>query len=437
MNGLRDDQKSVAAGEPATVGVQVFRVSELLERIRAMVEDEIGYAWVEGEVADLRQPSSGHIYFALKDERSRLNAAYFRGRQKADLRLANGDLVRVFGLISVYEGRSEVQVIVEQVLPQGRGVLLERFEQLKRKLEAEGLFDAARKKPLPLLPRRIGIVTSPTGAAIRDIFNVLHRRFAGLGVLLAPARVQGEGAAEEIAEGIRLLNEYGKVDVIIVTRGGGSLDDLWCFNEEVVARAIAASDIPVISAVGHEIDYTIADFVADLRAPTPSAAAELVVDRKTDLEERIRLLSHRMIRALDLQRERLRARYHRVAHSYVFQQPAALVRRYSERLSRYQQVMALKLEGQLAGLRRRVDDAEMRLCHTAQVQVRARREALERLRANLAAVDPQAVLSRGYSVTLDHLGHTVTDASRVSPGDELTTILFRGKVRSRVQQTEQ
>jgi len=428
-------QVSGESGGAADSGAKVYRVTELLERIRAMVEEEIGYAWVEGEVADFRRPSSGHIYFALKDDRSRLNAAFFRSRQPERVTFGNGDLVRVFGLISVYEGRSEVQVVVEQVLPQGQGALLQRFEELKRKLAEEGLFAPERKKPIPVLPRRIGIVTSPTGAAIRDVFNVLGRRFAGLGVVIAPVRVQGEGAAEEIAEGIRMLNRYGQVDVIIVTRGGGSLDDLWCFNEETVARAIAESAIPVISAVGHEIDYTIADFVADKRAPTPSAAAELVVGRKVDFEEKIRGLAVRMRRALELQAARLRARYERAARSYVFREPGFLVKRWRETMARRREVMRLRMEGALADLRRRVDDAETALRRAEGVFRERLSERLKRLEERLAALDPRAVLARGYSMTLAADGRVLTAAEQVGTGDEVTTILFRGRIRSVVRET--
>ena len=425
----------VDAGGAAGTGVRVYRVSELLAEVKHLVQEQIGYAWVEGEVSDFRRPTSGHIYFALKDERARLHAAYFRGRQQEGVTFRDGDLVRVFGLVSVYEGRSEVQIVVEQVMPQGRGALLEKFEQLKRRLEAEGLFDPRRKKPIPLLPRRIGIVTSPTGAALRDIFNVLGRRFSGLGVVIAPARVQGEGAAEEIAEGVRQLNAYGAVDVIIVTRGGGGLDDLWCFNEESVARAIAASRIPVISAVGHEIDYTIADFAADLRAPTPSAAAELVVGRKAEFHDRIKGLAARLDRSLRLKVAEMRARFNRVARSYVFREPGHLVGRYRQRVSHCREICLLRLKGGLADRRRRVDDLESELLHAVELRSRAMRETMERLRSRLAAVNPSAVLARGYSLTLDGSGRALLSAEQVRAGEEIVTVLYRGRLKSVVRET--
>ncbi|HIE10231.1 MAG TPA: exodeoxyribonuclease VII large subunit, partial [Kiritimatiellae bacterium] len=314
-----------------------------------------------------------------------------------------------------------------------RGVLLERFERLKRRLEAEGLFDARRKKPIPLLPRRIGIVTSPTGAALRDIFNVLGRRFSGLGVVISPARVQGEGAAEEIAEGVRRLNAYGEVDVIIVTRGGGSLDDLWCFNEEPVARAIAASRIPVISAVGHQIDYTIADFAADLRAPTPSAAAELVVGRKAEFRDRIKGLAARMDRSLRLKAAEMRARFNRVASSYVFREPGHLVGRCRESVSHCRELCLLRLKGDLDDRRRRVDDLESALLHMLELRSRAIRQRVDGLGSRLASLNPSAVLARGYSMTLDRSGRALLSAAGVRPGEEIVTVLYRGRLKSVVR----
>jgi exodeoxyribonuclease VII large subunit len=267
---------------------RVWKVSELTRRIKGALEDEFGAVWVEGEISNLRRPASGHAYFTLKDATSQLRAVMFRGALAGvAMPLRDGQLVRGFGQITVYEAGGDVQILLKRIEPAGEGELMLRLEALKKKLAAEGLFDEARKRPLPALPQHVGVVTSPTGAAIRDILQVLDRRFANLHVVLAPARVQGAGAAEEIAAAIDLLNARGGLDVLIVGRGGGSLEDLWCFNEEVVVRAIVRSAIPVISAVGHEIDWTLSDFAADVRAPTPSAAAEMVVKGKDELERRV------------------------------------------------------------------------------------------------------------------------------------------------------
>ena len=279
-------------------GRQIYSVSELTSEIKALLEDQIGEIWVKGEISNLRIPSSGHAYFTLKDENAQLAGVLFRGRmQKLRFEPDDGMEVIVHGKLSLYEPRGNYQIIVDFMEPAGLGALQAAFEKLKEKLEKEGLFKPERKRKLPFLPNRIGVVTSPTGAAIRDILKVLGRRNPNLSILLAPAKVQGEGSAQEIAAQIANLNQYNeqlpepkKLDLIIVGRGGGSLEDLWAFNEEVVARAIFQSQLPIVSAVGHEIDFTISDFVADVRAPTPSAAAEVVVPVLSDLQEMIETL---------------------------------------------------------------------------------------------------------------------------------------------------
>ncbi len=267
---------------------QIWKVSELTERIRDLLEGHFGDVWVEGEVSNCRAAQSGHLYFTLKDAQAQIRCVCFRDQVRSlKFRPEDGLHVTVRGSLGVYELRGEYQIYVSYIEPVGLGALQLAFEQLKKKLEAEGLFDEARKKPLPVLPRCIGVVTSPTGAAIRDILRVLKRRFANVHVQIYPVKVQGDGAAAEIAAGVRYFNRAKFADVLIVARGGGSLEDLWAFNEEAVARAIAESKIPVISGVGHETDFTIADFVADLRAPTPSAAAEIVVRSRVEFERNI------------------------------------------------------------------------------------------------------------------------------------------------------
>ncbi len=265
----------------------IFTVSELTFSVRDLLENRFPDVWVTGEVSNFRNPEHKHYYFSLKDDQSQMRAVVFNGKQRIPFNLEDGLELICHGKISVYSARGEYQIIIDHMEPKGKGALQLAFEQLKKKLEAEGLFAKERKRALPFLPRKIGVVTSPTGAAIRDIINVLTRRFPTIEILLNPVRVQGDGAAAEIAEAIAEMNLRGDIDLLIVGRGGGSLEDLWAFNEEAVARAIFASEIPVISAVGHEIDFTIADFVADVRAPTPSAAAEIAVPRKEDLENEI------------------------------------------------------------------------------------------------------------------------------------------------------
>src|ERR1700756_3445867 len=291
---------------------RVLSVSALSQQLAQAMEERFPAVWVEGEISNFRVYGSGHAYFTLKDENAQVRAVLFRNRMRR-IRFEPGDAQHVlaFGSLEVYATRGEYQLVVELLEPRGLGALQLAFEQLKTRLAAEGLFDARRKRPLPRFPRKIGIVTSPSGAAIRDMLRVIGRRFGDLHIVLAPARVQGDGAAAEVAQGIRELNALGGVDVIIVGRGGGSLEDLWAFNDEMLARTIAASNIPVISAVGHEVDFTIADFVADVRAATPSQAAELVVREKRAVAESVGDLRRRLVRAmsrrLQVQRARLDA----------------------------------------------------------------------------------------------------------------------------------
>jgi exodeoxyribonuclease VII large subunit len=421
-------------GEP---GVRVFKVSELTRLIRATLEQAFGEVWIEGELSNVRRPASGHCYFTVKDASAQISAVLFRGNQRGlAFRPADGLQVRVFGELTVYDRGGNYQVIVRRMEQWGKGALQAQFEKLKESLRAEGLFDASRKRPLPLLPRRVGVVTSPTGAAIRDILNVIGRRFPNLHVLVAPARVQGDGAAAEIAAAVDLLNARSDVEVMIVGRGGGSLEDLWCFNEEPVARAIARSRIPVVSAVGHEIDFTISDFVADVRAPTPSAAAELVVDRKDAFEERLARLDRDMQRLLRQASADARARVRAVRASYVFREPGNLARQYRERLVALRLRAAHGLEAALRAGRQRVDEAQLRLGHGMQARRDGAAQALRRLQTHLEALSPLAVLARGYSVTRDAQGRVIRRASEASEGDVLETILVEGRLRSVVDGAE-
>lgn len=437
---------------------KVFRVAEITRLIKALLEDELGAVWIEGEISNFRQPASGHCYFTLKDESAQIRAVLFRGNQ-ARLRFAlkDGLQVRVFGEVSVYERSGEYQIIIRQVEEAGQGSLQARFEALKEKLLKEGLFEESRKKRLPLLPQHVGIVTSSTGAAIRDILQILNRRFPNLHVVLVPVRVQGEGAAAEIAAAIDLLNARGGFDVMIVGRGGGSLEDLWAFNEEVVARAIARSAIPVISAVGHEIDFTISDFVADLRAPTPSAAAELLVNNKEAFEGRLADMAKALRRTIQECAATARQRLLRLAGHYVFREPRNVVRQHLQQLDGLSLRMTHELESAVGVRRQRLETCSARLSHRMQGGVQGGRQALEefvstmlhrlelgtrsarleikRLDTQLKALSPLAVLQRGYSVTRDEQGRIVRRAADVKAGQRVMTRVARGHIESEVKTT--
>jgi exodeoxyribonuclease VII large subunit len=440
---------------------RTLTVTQLSERIAGLLETELADFWVEGEVSNLSAPASGHLYFSLKDQNAQIRAVIW----KSDLRYVkfrpkDGMKVVARGQLSVYAKKGEYQIQVQLLEPLGKGSLQAAFEELKQKLEEEGLFDAARKRPLPLLPRRIGIVTSPTGAAIQDMLRVLGLRYANLEVLLYPARVQGEGAAFEIAQGIRALQRVPGLDVLIVARGGGSLEDLWPFNEEAVARALAASKLPTISAVGHETDFTIADFVADLRAATPSAAAERVVLAKQELVARIRALEQRRDAGLRLRFQHLRARCLAVTSHRVFaaergrlraqaqgvdglaqrseraalrqleRAKAGLLRR-SERLERF------RFERQVAQRRERLQRARERLLARFRSQQDGRRGAWSRLSAMLDSLSPLAVLARGYSLVWDEAqGRLLRRADEVEPGATLRVRLREGGLRATVTSKE-
>jgi exodeoxyribonuclease VII large subunit len=436
----------------------ILTVSQLSERIKIVLEDTFFDIWVEGEISNLRTPASGHAYLTLKDERSQIRAVLFK-MQRRYLRFdpKDGMLVIARGRLSLYEPRGEYQLAIDYMEPKGIGALQIAFEQLKARLAQAGLFDTTRKRPLPMLPRCLGIVTSPTGAVIRDMLQILRRRFANLHVCVYPVRVQGNGAAEEIAQGIEALNRYAGIDVIIVARGGGSLEDLWAFNEETVARAIYASKVPVISAVGHEIDYTIADFVADVRAPTPSAAAELVIRQKSELHAELKVVVQRLERAIQHRLDTLRARLEACRQRRVLRDPWAPLRTTEQRLDELNARLARAIRARLRLsqealargetaiahlcplmlvdlLRERLAALEQRLIAAQRRRVRHEREAFERLSATLQALSPLAVLSRGYSIcrhTVD--GRVIYEARTVTPGMPVEVTLWQGALQCRVE----
>jgi exodeoxyribonuclease VII large subunit len=372
----------------------VWRVSELTLRIHDLLEGEFPDVWVEGEVSNYHAAQSGHLYFTLKDAKAQIRCVCFRDQVRGlKFRPEDGLHITVRGAVSVYEPRGEYQIYVSHIEPVGLGALQLAFEQLKKRLEAEGLFDAVRKKPLPALPRRIGIVTSPTGAAIRDILRVLRRRFPNLHVMLYPVKVQGEGAAAEVAEAIRHFNRAKSVDVMIVARGGGSLEDLWAFNEEIVARAIAASQIPIITGVGHETDTTIADFVADVRAPTPSAAAEIVVRTRQEFEKHIAEMYRQMAQRMRYLFLEWRHELRDLAAHRAFRRSEDLVRRSRQRLDEFNAALATGLRGRLELARQRAGVAAARVgSFDLRGRVAGMRLRVERRRSEL-----RAALERGVA----------------------------------------
>ncbi|RMG63853.1 MAG: exodeoxyribonuclease VII large subunit [Calditrichaeota bacterium] len=394
-----------------TAQVKIYRVSELTREIKQVLEMSFPRLWVEGEISNFKRHSSGHLYFTLKDEGSQINCAMWRFRANGLLfEPQDGMQVLVEGEVQVYEKGGYYQLIVHQIQPAGIGALQMRFEQLKQKLRAEGLFEEAHKKPLPAFPERVGVVTSPTGAAIRDIISVVRRRFPAVEIILYPVRVQGEGAAEEIARAIREFNDYGQVDVLIVGRGGGSLEDLWAFNEEVVARAIFESRIPVISAVGHEVDFSIADFVADRRAPTPSAAAEMAVKDRVELLGVLRYYQEKLASLLLNRVQQSRERIQAIQNSYAFRKPGDLI---------YQKML-------------QVDELERALQRSLQHFLALRRQRLDSLRLQLDALNPTAILQRGYSITFKD-GQIVRDIDQLQVLDIVQVRLARGQFLSQVQ----
>jgi len=394
---------------------KIFTVAELTRSIRGTLETKFGAVWVQGEISNYKLHPSGHQYFTLKDQRAQIACVIFRNAMPPFRQpLVDGAQVQVYGNVSVFEARGQYQLSVQILQPRGLGVLQAKFEALKRKLEAEGLFAAERKRALPKFPRRIGIVTSPSGAAIRDILNVLKRRAPWLQILINPVRVQGSGAAAEIAVAIRELatpNEnWAMVDLIVVTRGGGSIEDLWEFNEEIVARTITDVAIPIVSAIGHEIDFTIADFVADLRAPTPSAAAELIVPDIVDLRRRIEELSaclHKCLRNF-VQHQKTRLR---------FLSQQTLVRNLVARMREAQQRFDLMRELLARLTKQKIDNA---------------RERYQRADAILRVLGPDATLRRGYSITTDESGKLIRSIATVRPKMKIRTRVSDGEFGSDV-----
>jgi len=438
----------------------VLSVSQLNRDVREMLDNGLPLLWVEGELSNLARPASGHLYFTLKDSKAQIRCALFKARGRLlPFRPENGAQVLIRGRVSLYEPRGDYQLIAESMEMAGDGELRRQFEALKARLEQEGLFDPARKRPLPTLPRRIGVITSPSGAAIRDVLQIMERRFAGTRVLIYPVPVQGKDAAREIARMIALADERGEVDALLLTRGGGSLEDLQAFNEEAVARAIAGCSLPVVSAVGHEIDYTIADFAADHRAPTPSAAAEMLTPDGSEWLQRFQRMGLRLSWLADDSLRRRALQLQQMQARLVQQHPGRRLRQHVQRLDELDMRLAnawrssrRRAVDRLEQLRRRLQAKDPRqgirqhqlLCQslmqrlqTAQRrQLEHQRQTLAALARNLEAVSPLATVARGYAILQTPEGAVVKQADSLSVGDQVLARLARGRLKCRVEEVD-
>ncbi|GBE26387.1 MAG TPA: exodeoxyribonuclease VII large subunit [Bacteroidetes bacterium] len=392
---------------------KIYTISEITRKIKRLLENAIPSIWLEGEISNFKRHSSGHIYFVLKDENSQISCVMWRGRNNGlYFTPQDGMKIQARGNVTVYEKRGNYQFEVLQMQPAGLGELQMALEQLKQSLKAEGLFDEQHKKKIPQYPEKIGIVTSPTGAAIRDLVSVVQRRFPSVQLILNPVRVQGAEAAGEIARAIDEFNAYGDVDVLIVGRGGGSLEDLWAFNEEVVARAIFRSKIPVISAVGHEIDFGISDFVADLRAPTPSAAAELVVRNREELLHTIQYLAQKMFGRITANVNAYREKINYLANSYALRRPSDVIKQYEQRMDELNKAL------------------EMNFTHRIEINKRQ----VESLRKQLESLNPQSILKRGYSICYrEQNNEIIRDAAALEIEEGLHIRFYRGRADSVVK----
>lgn len=439
---------------------RVYTVSDLTARIRDLLARNFTDVLVQGEISNCKPATSGHIYFTLKDERTQVRCVFFKQQQRGmKFRPEDGLKVTVRGSISVYEARGEYQIYVESLEPQGRGALQVAFEQLKMKLAAEGLFDQARKKPLPLLPSRIGLITSSTGAAARDVVRILRRRFPNVHLTLYPVRVQGEGAAEEIVHALAYFNRRRSADVILLVRGGGSIEDLWAFNEEKLARAIAACLIPVICGVGHETDFTIADFVADVRASTPSAAAELVVQTRREFDKHVADLRESLESLVRYRLLELSRRVHELAGRRGFRRPLDLLRQRRQRADELTSRLALGLRSRMELSRKRLTTAHLRIARfdfrakvaalrlrlatrghdlgaRAERMLRMKHDQWQRLSLQLQERSPLKALERGYAIATDSVGVVVREADQVAVGDEVRIRLHHGRLTTEVKTKE-
>jgi exodeoxyribonuclease VII large subunit len=429
--GLEIEQSGASARTPISIGDLTAEISEVLE-------ENFDELWVAGEISNLRTPGSGHLYFTLKDATATLSAVMFRMEAaRIGFALQDGMAVVARGSVTVYESRGQYQLQVAEIRTRGQGSLQQRFEELKKKLQAEGLFALERKRPLPVFPERVGIVTSLQGAVLQDMKNVLARRAPGIRLLVRGVRVQGTGAAQEIAEAIRAFSAEGNVDLLVIARGGGSLEDLWAFNEEPVARALEACSMPTISAVGHETDFSMADFVADLRAPTPSAAAELLTRDWNDWRQAIADLRARMERSARQFLLGHRRQFSRLASSYALREPRRVVRQMAQRVDDLRERMAEAAERVFAERKRDLRELGTRLQnrHPAR-ELERRRAHLIHLAARLRTLGPQGTLDRGYALVLDEKNHAVTQASAARRGAQVRIVLGKGVIPATLGEAE-
>ncbi|MDZ7672683.1 MAG: exodeoxyribonuclease VII large subunit [Halanaerobiales bacterium] len=392
----------------------IYSVSQISSYLEALfsTDDVLQDLWVKGEVSNFYKANSGHLYFTVKDENSQLKTVMFRSRSsKLDFELEDGMEIAVHGYINVYKVRGEYQLYADQIVPEGKGTLYEQFEKLKQKLKEEGLFKEENKKRIPLIPKKIGIVTSPTGAAIRDMLSVVNRRFKNVSILVVPSLVQGDKAAGQIVEGINYLNKRDDIDLIIVSRGGGSIEDLWSFNEEVVARAIYESKVPVISGVGHETDFTIADFVADLRAPTPSAAAELAIANREEIETSLDNLAKRLLHNQKSRITNAKDKLRSIARRRIFQKP--------------EELFVDKMQ--------RLDELTQNLKWNMEKTLNKSKEKFNILNSKLDTLSPLKTIKRGYSITYDKDFNPITDIKKVKKGQVINTTVINGQFESEVK----
>lgn len=391
---------------------KIWKISEVNSVIKVVLEGALSSFWIEAEIGTMTVHRSGHVYMVLKDDSSQIKAVIWKGSRLVEtLKLVTGSKIEAFGAVSVYEPRGEYQFTIREVRPVGVGDLQKKFEEIKKKLQLEGLFDSSKKKKIPLLPRRIGVVTSPTGAAIQDFLNIIRRRFPNIHIQIYPAAVQGMGAEKEIIKGIQFFNKsQTPPDVIVLTRGGGSMEDLWPFNDELLARVIASSLIPTISAVGHEVDFTICDFVSDLRVPTPSAAAELVITKQDELSEKIGNFYSRLRSVISLVMERARRQLERLSGSYVFKDPLRLI---------YERIQI-------------IDEFKTKLAHNIEIRLEKESSNFERLKAKLQTLNPTNVLNRGYAILQEESTGKIVDSPDIEVGTCVRGILAGGYLSMKV-----
>jgi exodeoxyribonuclease VII large subunit len=414
-------------------------VSQLNRQVKTLLESGLARLWVEGEISNLARPASGHVYFSLKDKSAQIRAAFFRQRQRGPtINFKDGDQVLVFGRVSIYEARGDYQLIVEQMEPAGEGALKRQYEVLRKKLAAEGLFDEDRKQELPALPARIGVITSPSGAAIRDVLSVLGRRFPSIPVVIYPSAVQGDVAPAALIAALETAVRRDECDVLIIGRGGGSLEDLWAFNDETFARAIAECPIPIVSAVGHEVDFTIADFVADVRAPTPSGAAELVVPDREDWLRTLNSLATRVARLGQRTLEDRGQTLDWLVRRLLRASPEARVERQQDKLREIRHRLNVAIRQQVAIQRPRLTNLWQRLQSSGTKRIEAANHRLALAVRGLNSVSPLATLERGYAIVEDTAtGRVLSDAGDVSPGNDIRARLSKGELLATVKSTKE